>query len=58
MVILFSDFGLMGGLAFTGISRGNSVIRIFGIHPTAGGMYPGPKIKSIQLKTVLVFCLH
>ncbi len=43
MVDLISDFGPIGGLASTGNQCKNSMIRIFGIYPTAGGICPRPR---------------
>jgi hypothetical protein len=55
MVDIISDFGLGGGdLASTGISHGNSTIRIFGIYPEISGIYPPQKNKPIVLETVVV----
>ncbi len=39
IIKIISDFGPRGGLTSTGISPGNSIIRIFGIYPTASGKY-------------------
>ncbi len=47
-------YALRGGSNSTGISRGNSIMRICGIYSTAGGIYPGPKKISIELEAVVL----
>ncbi len=42
-----------GDLASTGISYGNSTVRIFGIYPEISGTYPKQVPETIVLKTVV-----